>query len=113
MPSGQNSFPSFCHCVPLSSRDDAELAYIEHDLAEELVFSNIRTPSEPLKALSGRDLEILRLLAKGSTLLQIVDTVGVSYKTAANNCGQIKAKLGTASTADLNSDCHSIGARRP
>src|SRR5262245_52203235 len=75
--------------------------YIEHDLAEELVFSNIRTPSDPLQDLSGRDLEILRLLAKGFTLLQIADTVGISYKTAANNCSQIKDKLGAASTADL------------
>jgi len=75
--------------------------YIEHDRAEELGFSNIRTPSDPLKALSGRDLQILRLLAKGFTLLQIADTVGVSYKTAGNNWGQIKAKLGTASTEDL------------
>jgi DNA-binding NarL/FixJ family response regulator len=75
--------------------------YIEHDLAEELVFSNIRTPSDPLKDLSGRDLEILRLLAKGFTLLQIADTVGISYKTAANNCSQIKAKLRADTTAEL------------
>jgi DNA-binding CsgD family transcriptional regulator len=32
---------------------------------------------------------------------QIADVMGISYKTAANNCTQIKAKLGTASTADL------------
>lgn len=75
--------------------------YIEHDIAEELVFSQIRTPSHPLKDLSSRDLEILRLLAQGWTLSQIADAVGVSYKTAANKCTQIKAKLGSASTADL------------
>jgi two-component system, NarL family, invasion response regulator UvrY len=51
--------------------------------------------------LSSRDLEILRLLAEGRTLLQIADTVGIGYKTAANNCSQIKAKLGASSTADL------------
>src|SRR5262245_39690393 len=75
--------------------------YIEHDLAEELVFANLGTPYDPFKDLSGRDLEILRLLAKGFTLLQIAETIGISYKTAANNCSQIKAKLGTASTAGL------------
>jgi two-component system, NarL family, invasion response regulator UvrY len=75
--------------------------YIEHDIAEELVFSHIRTPQHALKDLSARDLEVLRLLAKGCTLSQIAEEVGVSYKTAANKCTQIKAKLGVATTADL------------
>jgi two-component system, NarL family, invasion response regulator UvrY len=75
--------------------------YIEHEIAEGLVFSNIRTPSHPLQDLSARDLEILRLLAQGCTLSQIADTLGIGYKTVANNCSRIKAKLGTTSTADL------------
>ena len=75
--------------------------YIEHEIAEELVFSQIRAASHPLKDLSSRDLEILRQLAEGRTLSQIADTVGIGYKTAANNCSRIKAKLGAASTADL------------
>jgi two-component system, NarL family, invasion response regulator UvrY len=75
--------------------------YIEHDIAERLVFSNIRAPSHALEHLSSRDLEILRLLAGGCTLHQIADTIGVSYKTAANNCTQIKVKLGATSAADL------------
>ena len=75
--------------------------YIEHDIAERLVFSNIRAPSHALEYLSSRDLEILRLLAGGRTLHQIADTIGVSYKTAANNCTQIKVKLGATSAADL------------
>lgn len=75
--------------------------YVEHEIAEELAFANLRTPSHPLKDLSSRDLEILRLLAQGCTLPQIADALGVSYKTAANNCTQIKAKLGAANTAQL------------
>jgi two-component system, NarL family, invasion response regulator UvrY len=75
--------------------------YLEHEIAEELAFSSARTSWHPLKELSSRDLEVLRLLAKGCTLPQIADTVGISYKTAANNCSQIKAKLGAATTADL------------
>ena len=75
--------------------------YIEHEIAEQLVFSNFRMGSHPLQHLSSRDLQILRLLAEGYTLAQIADAVGISYKTAANNCTQIKAKLGAASTADL------------
>jgi len=75
--------------------------YVEREIAEELVFSDIRTSPHPLDALASRDLEILRLLAQGRNLVQIADALGISYKTAANNCSQIKAKLRAGSTADL------------
>ena len=75
--------------------------YIEHEIAQELVFSQIRAASHPLKELSSRDLEIMRLLAEGCTLPRIADALGLSYKTAANNCSRIKARLGVTSTADL------------
>jgi DNA-binding NarL/FixJ family response regulator len=75
--------------------------YIEHEIAEELVFSTIQTRSCPLADLSSRDLEILRLLAHGRSLSQIADVLGISYKTTANNCSQIKAKLNADTTADL------------
>jgi len=75
--------------------------YIEREIAEALVFTSLRSSSHPLKELSSRDLEILRLLAQGRTLPQIADTLGIGYKTTANNCSRIKAKLGAASTADL------------
>jgi two-component system, NarL family, invasion response regulator UvrY len=75
--------------------------YIEREIAQGLVFASIRSSSDPLKDLTSRDLEILRLLAEGRSLSQIADTVGIGYKTAANNCSRIKARLGAASTADL------------
>ncbi len=75
--------------------------YIEREIAEGLVFASIRMSPDPLKDLSSRDLEILRQLAQGRTLSQIADTVGIGYKTAANNCSRIKARLGVTSTADL------------
>lgn len=85
--------------------------YLEHDIAEKLVFSSVHAPSHALEHLSSRDLEILRLLAGGCGLSQIADTIGVSYKTAANNCTQIKAKLGATHS---RSDPHrySIGPDR-
>ncbi len=75
--------------------------YIEHEIAEGLVFSNLRTPLHPLDDLSSRDLEMLRLLAQGRTLPQIADTLGIAYKTAANSSSRIKTKLGASGTADL------------
>jgi DNA-binding NarL/FixJ family response regulator len=75
--------------------------YIEREIAEGLAFASVRSSPDPLEALSARDLEILRQLAEGRTLSQIADTVGIGYKTAANNCSRMKARLGAASTADL------------
>ena len=75
--------------------------YIEHEIAEGLVFSNLRMPLHPLDDLSTRDLEMLRLLAQGRTLPQIADTLGIAYKTAANSSSRIKTKLGASGTADL------------
>jgi two-component system, NarL family, invasion response regulator UvrY len=74
--------------------------YVEHAIAEELVFLSIKSPSQSLSDLSTRELEVLRLLTQGCTLSQIADTIGISYKTAANTCSRIKAKLGAVTTAD-------------
>ena len=75
--------------------------FIEHSIAQELALLNIHRPSDPLKELTRRDLEILRLLGDGQTLVQIAETMGVSHKTVVNNCTQIRAKLGVERTADL------------
>ena len=37
---------------------------------------------------------------RSQSLAQIADAVGVSYKTVANTCSGIKAKLGVARTGD-------------
>ena len=80
--------------------------YIEPDIAQELALLTIRTPdcsplSHPFKTLTRRDLDILRLLGEGYSLVQIADVIGLSYKTVANNCSHMKNKLGLARTADL------------
>ncbi|MFZ0494910.1 MAG: response regulator transcription factor [Methylocella sp.] len=80
--------------------------YIEPQIAQELALLSVRTSrrsplSHPFKELTRRDLEILRLLGEGYTLPRIADTIGLSYKTVANNCSHMKNKLGLARTADL------------
>ncbi len=75
--------------------------YVEHAIAEELVFSSIHPQPLPLTDLSTREIEVLRLLAQGRRLSEIAETVGISQKTAANSCSRIKSKLGAASIADL------------
>jgi two-component system, NarL family, invasion response regulator UvrY len=83
------------------NRITAGQRYVQQDLAQELVLLNARPTSNSLDDLSSRELEILRLLGEGRSLQAIADTIGVSYKTVANNCAQIKAKLGVLRTADL------------
>jgi two-component system invasion response regulator UvrY len=74
--------------------------YVEAEIAQELAVQPVAT-GDPLAVLSERDLEILRLLAQGRSLAEIGAGLAISYKTVANTCTQIKAKLGVARTADL------------
>jgi DNA-binding NarL/FixJ family response regulator len=73
--------------------------YVEAALAQDLALHVGARPG--LDILSARELEIMRLLAGGASLAEIAAAVGVGYKTIANNCSQIKSKLGVSRTADL------------
>ncbi len=75
--------------------------YVEHSVAEELVFFSVRRQAHPLAELSTRELEMLRLLARGYSLSAIADMIGISQKTVANSTSRIKAKLGARTTAHL------------
>jgi DNA-binding NarL/FixJ family response regulator len=72
--------------------------YVEAEIAQALALG---AGAETLNALSPRELEIMRLLAAGSSLAEIAEALGASYKTIANTCTLIKSKLGVARTADL------------
>jgi len=74
--------------------------YIENEIAQELALQSA-PEGHPLQQLTERDMEILRLLGEGHSLAEIATELGVGYKTIANTCSQIKAKLGVSRTADL------------
>jgi two-component system, NarL family, invasion response regulator UvrY len=74
--------------------------YIEAEIAQGLALQTAEA-GNLMAQLTERDLEIMRLLGDGQGLSNIADALGVSYKTVANTCSQIKAKLGVARTADL------------
>ncbi|MFI4975783.1 MAG: response regulator [Caulobacterales bacterium] len=74
--------------------------YVEAEIAQALALG-AGGGAETLDALSPREIEILRLLARGSSLAEIAAALGVGYKTVANTCTLIKSKLGVARTADL------------
>ncbi|HUN39942.1 MAG TPA: response regulator transcription factor [Acetobacteraceae bacterium] len=74
--------------------------YIEAEIAQDLALQAVSS-GQGLRDLTERDLEIMRLLARGMTLAEIADALGVGYKTVANTCTHIKAKLGVTRTNDL------------
>jgi two-component system invasion response regulator UvrY len=73
--------------------------YIEAEIAQGLALHV--SEAGPMGRLTERDLEIMRQLGDGRSLSEIAAALGVSYKTVANTCTQIKVKLGVARTADL------------
>ncbi len=52
-------------------------------------------------ALSVRDSEILRQLARGRSLSEIAELVGVSYKTVAQACASLRTRLNARTQAEL------------
>ena len=74
--------------------------HIQHDIAQEMALLSVGS-GDPVGQLSGRELEILRLLGEGRSLGEIANALGVGYKTIANACTQLKGRLGVARTADL------------
>ncbi len=74
--------------------------YIENEIAQELAL-RATPPGDGLQDLTERDLEIMRLLAEGRSLAEIAEALGIGYKTVANACSTIKAKLGVPRTNDL------------
>jgi two-component system, NarL family, invasion response regulator UvrY len=75
--------------------------YLHSDTARQIAFLRAGANANAISSLSPRELEILRLLAAGRTMAQIADLLSVSYKTVANNCTQLKQKLGARSAMDL------------
>lgn len=82
--------------------------YIESEIAQELALDKVST-ADGLCDLTERDLEILRLLAEGMSLAEIGDALGIGYKTVANGCTAIKARLGVTRTNELIRLAMSLG----
>lgn len=74
--------------------------YIDTSIAGEMAYAG-SDGDDPLRRLTNRELEILRLLGEGHSLQGIADTIGIAYKTVANSCSRIKDKLDLERTADL------------
>jgi two-component system, NarL family, invasion response regulator UvrY len=79
----------------------ADGVYLHPEMARAIAFLGAGGNASQVSALSPRELEILRLLAAGKAMAEIADDLSISYKTVANNCTQLRQKLGARSAMDL------------
>ena len=75
--------------------------FISPQLAEAVTFSAAAIKASPATQMSARELEILRLLARGDKIVEVAEVLGISYKTVANTTSLLKQKLGAKSHSDL------------
>lgn len=75
--------------------------HLDSGLARDLALMTLSPPSDPLTVLTQREREILALVGRGLTAATVADRLGISQKTVANSCTQIKDKLGADSTRAL------------
>jgi two-component system invasion response regulator UvrY len=76
-------------------------AYLSPAMARKLALRNLRAGDDPLRSLSRRELDVLRLFGAGESLAEIADELKLSYRTVANSVSQIKRKLNVATNARL------------
>src|SRR6478752_6044852 len=75
--------------------------FISPQLAEAVTFSGASIKANPASQISARELEILRLLARGAKIVEVANALEISYKTVANTTSLLKQKLGAKSHSDL------------
>jgi len=81
--------------------------YLSADVARKLALREERLPQDA--ALSAREFEVLRLLARGRSVKQIADTLGLNTKTVANHQSSIKQKLGADTALQLLIKANQLG----
>jgi len=75
--------------------------YISPQLAEAVTFAGAAIKANPAALMTPRELEILRLLARGAKIVEVALALGISYKTVANTTSLLKQKLGAKNHSDL------------
>lgn len=77
--------------------------YLSPDVARELALGTIRGDdgASPFERLTGRELEIVRMLLRGQRNRQISETLHISEKTVSTHRVRALEKLGIGTTAEL------------
>lgn len=74
--------------------------FVDSMLAAEIAAQE-KQERETVRALSRREIEVLRRLGDGEGLNEIAEGLGIAYKTVANTLTRVKEKLGIERTGDL------------
>jgi DNA-binding NarL/FixJ family response regulator len=87
-------------CAPDVLFDAVRAAFAGHAPIDPRVASALlpgrRTESAPVSALSGRELEVLRLVSKGLANKQIARTLGISEHTVKIHLGNVFKRIGVS-----------------
>jgi DNA-binding NarL/FixJ family response regulator len=76
--------------------------YVSETLAEKLAFDLRKGADTPVhELLSGREFQVLRMIAAGKTVKDIASDIALSVKTVSTYRRRILEKTGMKSTADL------------
>ncbi len=75
--------------------------FIDPALVDKVVFGAPADEGAPQERLSDREYEVLQLLAKGLSLVEIGDRLHVSSKTISTHKTRLMQKLGLENNADL------------
>ncbi|MFZ1905520.1 MAG: response regulator transcription factor [Steroidobacteraceae bacterium] len=73
--------------------------YLSPDIAQRLALRDFEVTQ--VRGLSEREFEVLRLLARGRTVREIAESMGLNAKTIANHQSAIKQKLGADTALQL------------
>ena len=75
--------------------------YLSHATAQRLALMDIRAGDSPLRTLTPRERDVLRLFGGGKSLGEIAADLQVSYRTVANTVSHIKRKLNVGTNSKL------------
>lgn len=71
------------------------------DIAMRVALLRFGRQDQPGGRLTAREIEILRLLAKGRSMSEIGDLLNISYKTVATTCSTLRSKLNARTPMEL------------
>jgi two-component system invasion response regulator UvrY len=81
--------------------------YLSPDIAQRLALRTFEVTQ--VRGLSEREFEVLRLLARGRTVREIAESMGLNAKTIANHQSAIKQKLGADTALQLLRKASQLG----
>lgn len=73
--------------------------WLPQDLVQEVAL--MRAGAVPAPNLSEREVQVLMALARGRSMAEIADDIGVTYKTVAAHAASIRMKLNARTTSEM------------